>query len=519
MSEQVKVARAAGIVGTATLASRIMGYVRDMVMSWAFGTGLAADAFYVAYRIPNMLRELLAEGSMSAAFIPVFTQTLTSGSRDEARRLARATFARLIVLLAVLTTLGIIFAPYLVQAIAWGFRADQTKYDLTVTLTRVMFPYLFFIGLAALAMGMLNSLRSFLAPASSPVMYNLVTIAAVLFLAPQFADPILGVGIGVVAGGMAQLLIQVPHLKKHDMLIRPQFTPSHPGVAQIGRLALPVLLGSSVTQINIFVSTILASFLATGSITYLFYGMRFIHFPLGVFGIAIATAILPTMAAQAVRREMPEFRETLSLGLRLVLFITIPAMVGLVTLRIPIVNLMLERGEFDWISTVGTADAILFYAVGLWAFAGVRIVSQAFYSLQDTRTPVKIAVLALVVNIVLSLLLMRPLAHGGLALATSLAAVVNLGLLTVKLRKKIGRMDGRRILRSLIRIVPTSAVMGLISWWISTDAVWRSSGVTLYKIELLAGGIAGSAVFYFVAMWLLKSEEMTFLRGMMKRGK
>jgi putative peptidoglycan lipid II flippase len=183
------------------------------------------------------------------------------------------------------------------------------------------------------------------------------------------------------------------------------------------------------------------------------------------------------------------------------------------------VNLMLERGEFDWISTVGTADAILFYAVGLWAFAGVRIVSQAFYSLQDTRTPVKIAVLALVVNIVLSLLLMRPLAHGGLALATSLAAVVNLGLLTVKLRKKIGRMDGRRILRSLIRIVPTSAVMGLISWWISTDAVWRSSGVTLYKIELLAGGIAGSAVFYFVAMWLLKSEEMTFLRGMMKRGK
>ncbi len=247
--------------------------------------------------------------------------------------------------------------------------------------------------------------------------------------------------VGVVLGGLSQFLMQLPKLRQHGMMIRPQFAPSHPNVKRIGRLALPVLLSSSVTQINIFVGTILASFLATGSITYLFYGMRFIHFPLGIFGIAIATAILPTMSMQAARREMVEFRESLSHGLRLVFFIMFPAMAGLIALRVPIVNLMLEHGQFDRLSTAGTATAVLYYAVGLWAYAGVRIVAQAFYSLQDTRTPVKIAVLAVAVNILLSVILMGPLAHGGLALATSLAAMLNLGLLTVRLRKKIGRAE------------------------------------------------------------------------------
>jgi putative peptidoglycan lipid II flippase len=223
--------------------------------------------------------------------------------------------------------------------------------------------------------------------------------------------------------------------------------------------------------------------LATGSIAYLFYGMRFIHFPLGIFGIAIATAVLPTMAAQAARREAEEFRETLSLGLRLVFFIMFPAMAGLITLRIPIVSLLLEHGQFDRLSTQGTAAALLFYAVGLWAFAGVRIVAQAFYALQDTKTPVKIAVVALFANILLSAVFITwtPLAHGGLALATSLAATLNIGLMTVQLRKKIGRMDGMRVLRSLLKIVPASIAMGVIGWWISREPVWEISGNTLYS--------------------------------------
>ena len=305
MSEHVKVAKAAGVVGAATLVSRVMGYVRDMVMSWAFGTGIAADAFYVAYRIPNLLREVLAEGSMSAAFIPVFTETLTRDSRESARHLANAMFARLLMILLALTALGIIFAPYVVKVVAWGwaFRDEHDKYLLGVTLTRIMFPYLLFIGLAALAMGMLNSLRSFLAPALSPVMLNILTITAVLLSLRFLSEPIFGVAVGVVLGGLCQFLIQIPALRKQKMTLWPQFEPTHPGVKKIGTLALPVFLSSSVNQINIFIGTIFASFLTTGSITYLFYGMRFIHFPLGIFGIALATAVLPTMSAQAARRE------------------------------------------------------------------------------------------------------------------------------------------------------------------------------------------------------------------------
>jgi putative peptidoglycan lipid II flippase len=520
MSENVKVAKAAGIVGMATLASRIMGYIRDMVMSWAFGTTVAADAFYVAYRIPNLLRELLAEGSMSAAFIPVFTETLTKGSKEEARRLANAVFARLLVILVIVTVLGIIFAPFIVKVIAWGwkFKDHRDKFLLAASLTRMMFPYLLFIGLAALAMGMLNSLRSFLFPALSPVMLNVMTISSVVLLSPRMPEPIMGAAIGVVLGGLMQFLIQLPGLRKQGMMLRPRFTPSHPGVRKIGSLALPVFVSSSVTQLNIFISTILASFLATGSITFLFYGMRFIHFPLGIFGVAIATAVLPTLSTQAAKQEMEKFRETLSLGIRLVFFIMFPAMAGLIMLRVPIINLLLEHGEFNRVSTLGVSVALLYYSMGLWAFAGVRVVSQAFYSLQDTKTPVRIAMLALAANIVLSMLLIQtPLQHGGLALANSLAAALNITLLTKRLRKKIGRMDGRRIALSLTKIVPASLVMGIIGWWVARNPLWESPGNTFSKMQWLGGAMAASILFYIVAMWAMKSEELVFLWEMVRR--
>lgn len=519
MSENIKVAKAAGVVGAATLASRIMGYIRDMVMSWAFGTTAAADAFYVAYRIPNMLRELLAEGSMSAAFIPVFTETLTTGSKEEARRLASAVFARLLIILAVLTALGILFAPYLVKLIAfgWNYATNRDKFLLATTLTRMMFPYLLFIGMAALAMGMLNSLRSFLAPALSPVMLNVFAIGGVVLVAPRMPAPIMGAAVGVVIGGLFQFLIQLPGLHRQGMLPRPRLVPGHQGVGKVGKLALPILFSASVNQVNIVIGTILASFLATGSITYLFYGMRFIHFPLGIFGIAIATAVLPTLSAQAAQQQMADFRETLSLGLRLVFFIMFPAMAGLVTLRVPIVNLLLERGEFNRVSTVGTASALLYYAVGLWAMAGVRIVAQAFYSLHDTRTPVRIAIVAFCANIVISVILIQTeLQHGGLALANSIAAMLNIGLLTGRLRARIGRMDGRRILNSLLRIVPASMAMASIGAWIAGDTAWLSGGNVLYKIKLLGGGIAASVIFYVFAMWLLRSEELAFLWGLVR---
>jgi putative peptidoglycan lipid II flippase len=311
----------------------------------------------------------------------------------------------------------------------------------------------------------------------------------------------------------------LPGLKKQGMMLELKFHPSHPGVPKIARLAAPVFFSSSVNQFNIFIGTIFASFLATGSISYLFYGMRFIHFPLGIFGIAIATAILPTMSAQAARNETEEFRETLSFGLRLVFFIMFPAMAGLITLRIPIVNLLLEHGQFDRISTQGVAAALLYYAVGLWAMAGVRIVAQAFYALQDTRTPVKIAVLALFSNIVFSaaFIAWTPLNHGGLALATSLAATLNISLLTWQLRKKIGRMDGRRIFASLLKIVPASLAMGMIGWWVSRQPVWELDGHSVLKAELLAGGMTVSVLFYIIVMRLLKSEELAFVWGMIRK--
>jgi putative peptidoglycan lipid II flippase len=302
------------------------------------------------------------------------------------------------------------------------------------------------------------------------------------------------------------------------MMVRFRLEPTHPSVKKIGRLVMPVFLSSSVNQFNIFIGTIFASFLTTGSISYLYYGMRFIHFPLGIFGIAIATAVLPTMSAQAARRETEEFRDTLSLGLRLVFFIMFPAMAGIITLHVPIVSLLLEHGRFDNLSTQGTAAALLYYAVGLWAFAGVRIVVQAFYALQDTRTPVVFAIVSLFANILLSFSFVTwtSLAHGGLALAASLSASLNISLLTWQLRKKIGRIDGSRILKSLMKIIPVSIAMSVIGWWISKNPIWDKGGNTLMKAELLGGAMAVSITFYLAAMWILRSEEMKFVWGIMR---
>lgn len=516
MTEDKKIAKSAALIGLATFLSRILGLVRDMIVANSFGAKMAADAFYVAYRIPNFLREIFAEGSMSAAFIPVFTEYLTTRSKDEARALANAVFTTIFLVLSIIVLAGILLTPIIVTAIAPGFISAPEKYKLTILLTKVMFPYLLFISLGAFAMGILNSLRAFFIPALSSVVLNVVIILAVIFLSPRLEEPIVGVAIGVAVGGLFQFLIQVPSIVKKNMSLRPSFNPFHPGIKRIGQLMLPVSLSSSANLINIFVGNILASFLLTGSITYLFYGMRFIHLPLGVFGIAMATAILPTMATHAAKGEEDKLRETLSFGLRLVFFITIPSMVGLMVLSVPIVSLILQRGEFDCTATVGTAKAILYYSIGLWAFAGVKILLQAFYSLQDTKTPLKCAFLSVGSNILLSLLLIVPLRHGGLALASSLSAILNLSLLTLMLRKRLGRIDGKRILRSLQRILFGSIVMGVIGWLISRHEIWQFEGQIPFKIFLLGGGILISLLSYLTVMYLLKGEELFFLTDIIK---
>ncbi|MBI3609504.1 MAG: murein biosynthesis integral membrane protein MurJ [Nitrospirae bacterium] len=347
-------------------------------------------------------------------------------------------------------------------------------------------------------------------------MFNVCIIAASLYLSPYLTEPIFGVAIGVVAGGAVQFFMQLPSLRRHQMMLRFQFNPFHPGVKRIGLLILPAMVGLSVTQVNILVNTLLASYLPEGSQTYLFYGMRLVLFPLGIFGVALGTAILPTMAKQTSEGQIHELKKTLSFGLRLVLFIIIPAMIGLITLRIPIIHLFFQHGRFTAAGTAGTAAALLFYCVGLPAFAGIRIVVAAFYSLQDTKTPVKVAVAAMAANVVLSLLLMRPLLHGGLALATSLSAVLNFGLLIWILNRRLQGIEWPMILRSVGNTILATIPVGLLGWAVASLPIWSFPGEWDVKTFWLCSAIAMSILSYIVSNRLLRSEEQDFLWEMVK---
>jgi len=514
--ETRSVVKAAGMIGVATFSSRILGFVRDMVLARLFGATPAADAFFVAFRIPSLLRELFAEGSMSSAFIPVFTEYHTLRSKREAWELASAVFTTLLTLVTAVAMLGILVAPWLVQLFAPGFHDRPDKLALATLLTRVMFPYLLFISLAALAMGILNSVRAFAAPAFSPLFLNVFIIIGALFISPQLPEPIVGVAIGVVAGGAAQFAMQLPSLKLRGLLFGFRFEPRHPGLRRIGWLMVPSLLGLSVTQINLTVSTVLGSFFAGGP-TYLFYGMRLIQFPLGIFGVALATAILPTLSAQAARGAMAELRTTLGFGLRMILFIIVPAMVGLILLRTPIVQLFFEHGSFTAKDTAETALTVLCYAVGLWAFGGVRIIVAAFYSLQDTKTPAISAAIAVAANILFSLALMSSLGAAGLALATALAAMVNGGILVVVLNRRLGGVEWRSVGRSFLRVVVACAPMAIACWWVAGAQMWTHPDDWIAKSVMLIVTIGLSVCGYLGVHALLRSDELDVLWGMVRR--
>jgi putative peptidoglycan lipid II flippase len=509
------IAKAAGLIGAATFSSRILGFIRDMVLARLFGATAAADAFFVAYRVPNLLRELFAEGSMSAAFIPVFTEYHTRRTKLEAWELASAMFTTLLTIVTLMMLLGMIAAPGIVWLLAPGFHDDPSKLALTTLLTQMMFPYLVFISLAALAMGILNSLRAFAAPALSPVFFNIFIIGCAVFVSPHMAEPIYGVAIGVVAGGAAQFAMQLPGLRMRGMLMGFRCEPGHPGVKRVGRLLLPSLLGLSVTQVNITISTILGSFFAGGP-TYLFYGMRLIQFPLGIFGVALATAILPTLSAQASRGAWDELRGTLAFSLRMILFIMLPAMLGLILLRTPIVHLFFQHGTFTAADTQGTALAVLCYAVGLWAFAGARIIVAAFYSMQDTRTPAFTAVGAVLANLVLSLLFMDSLRHAGLALATALAGMLNVTILVAVLNRRLGGIDWASIGRSASRVVIALIPVVIACLWVVGLDLWARQGEWIAKAVMLFAGIGVSAAGYVGAHAFMRSEELDMLSNMVK---
>ncbi|MDO9565142.1 MAG: murein biosynthesis integral membrane protein MurJ [Candidatus Desulfaltia sp.] len=508
MSENTRVTKAAGVVGAATLLSRLFGFIRDVVIAWFLGAGLSSDAFFVAFRIPNLLRRLFAEGSLSIAFIPVFTEYLTVKGREEAFKLARAAIWLLSMILAIVAVFGILLSPVIIKIIAPGFIDSPEKFSMTVNLTRIMFPYIFFIGLVALSMGILNSLGHFAAPALAPVFLNIAMICSVFFISPHMTDPVTGLAIGVLIGGVLQLAFQIPFLIKKGLYFWQRVKIFHPGLKKIGLLMLPTVFGAAVYQINILVGTLLASLLPEGSVSYLYYADRLVQFPLGIFAIAAATAILPSISRQAASRDLEAVKTTFSHAMKLVLFITIPSMVGLIILREPIVALLFKRGVFDSEATRLTAYALLYYGIGLWAFSGVRIVVSTFYALQDTKTPVRIAVISIIANIVLGIILMWPLAHGGLALATSLASMLNFGLLVRALRIKLGPLGLRSIAESACKSLLCAAIMGVIIRIFSIFMIPLADR-SLYGLFFgLIGTIIIGFLLYGFFSFLIKSPEL-----------
>jgi putative peptidoglycan lipid II flippase len=503
-------------MSVATLISRVLGYVRDMVLAFYMGATGLSDTFFVAFRIPNLLRELFAEGSMTSAVVPVLTE---EQGRDEegARKLVRVTFTFVLLAVGALCLAGIVFAPALVAVIAPGFLGSPEKFATTVLLTRIMFPFLLFISLAALLMGALNTRRVFFVPALAPAMLNVTIIATVFLLVSKFGEPLVAVSVGVALGGLVQFAFQCPSFLRHGYSMRPSLGFGHPGLLKMARLVLPATVGMAAAQINIVVSNILASYMAGGSITYLYYSMRLVQFPIGVFGVAMGMAVLPSLSGHAAGGREDLMKEDFSFALRLLFFVSVPAMAGLIALREPIVNLLFQRGRFDYAATVGTAEALLFYAIGVWAFVGVRVVTATYYSLQDTRTPMKVAVLSLSANVVLSLLLMGPMRHSGLALANSLAAMVNFTVLFHLLRKRLGGVGTRGILVSLTKTGAASAAMGLLGHALLRGEIWRSTGGELLKSAHLAGTIALCVLCYILITRALGSEELGFVMNMIRR--
>ena len=492
---------AAGVIAFFTLMSRILGLVRDMVLASFFGSGMAADAFFVALRIPNLLRRLFAEGSLTIAFIPVFTEYLTLKSKEDAFELARIVFTVLSLILVVVTILGILFAPWIVRIQAFGFGGSGIKYDLTVLLTRITFPYIFFIGIVAFFMGVLNSLRHFAAPAAAPILLNVGIIGAAYFISPHCAEPIVGVAMGIILGGVLQVALQIPWVSGAGLRLFPIWKPFHPAVKRIGWLMLPAVFGSAVYQFNQFVGTLLASFLQEGSVSWLYYADRLVQFPLGIFAIAIATAALPSLSADATLKNHGQFQKTLNHALCLVFFISLPSTAGLLILGRPIVELLFQRGAFGAVSSVMTTDALVCYTVGLWAFSGMRVLITAFYALQDTKTPVKVAVIALGVNVISSLLLMGPLKHAGLALALSLTSTVQFGLLAFFLRKKGLFIHAAPILKSVSKSLAATLVMGAVVFCCRTQWFYTTSTDALSEriLGLSALVLIGMVVYFFVA--------------------
>lgn len=487
------IARNAAVVAGATLISRILGFVRDVIVAFALGAGLFADAFFVAFRIPNLLRRLFGEGSLTMAFIPVFSRIREEEGDEAAQAMARSAMIWLGVILGGITLLAELLAGPLTMAIAPGFTRNIEQFQVTVDLIRICFPYVIFICGVALCMGILNARNHFLGPALAPVVLNVSLIGAALLGHFFGLNVAYSMAYGVLIGGAGQLLLQQPFLRSTGFSWRGSWSWRNKGVARMGLLMLPTVFGAAVYQINILLGTLLASYLPVGSVSYLYYADRLVQFPLGVFGIAVSTAALPSLAKFAARGEMEEYDSALAVALGLTLFIALPAAAGLMGLAGPVISLLFERGAFTAEAVSATSQALIAYSVGLPFIALSRPLVAGFYALEDTRTPVKIAVVCLVVNVGLGIWLMQSMAHVGLALAVSVSSLINYASLHVLLaRKRKGRLIP---LGSALKTMVLSAMVGVGAYMTASWGLWWLALIPVWVI------------FYVLAAYVLRMDE------------
>ena len=467
-----KLAKSAGLIGAATMVSRLLGLVRETVLAMVFGASasMQMDAFNVAFRIPNLLRDLFAEGAMTAAFVPTFTRTLGAHGKDAAWRVGNLVMNALVLVTGVLTVIGIVYAREITGLLTSPeYAVVPGKVELTVQLTRIMLPFLPMLAVAAAMMGMLNSLRRFFVPSLSPAMFNVASIFAALALAPLMRrfgfEPIVGLAIGTLLGGLGQIALQWPTLRREGFRYQPIVSFKDPVVREILRLMAPATIGVAAVQINVAVNTFLATDQEQGAVSWLSFAFRLMYLPIGIFGVSIATASLPDISRQAAVDDLRAVRSTVSRGLRMMLMLNVPATVGLIVLAEPIIAMIYERQAFIAYDTTSTAAALMFYAPGLLGYSAVKIASPTFYSLRDSRTPVIVSVISIAVNLALNLALVRVLGYRGLALGTALAAIFNAVVLLWLLRRRLGGLDGRDLAIALTKITAASAVMGAVAYF------------------------------------------------------
>lgn len=516
------VARHAGIVSLAVMASRVLGLVRDQVFAVFFGAGLHYDAFVTAFRIPNLLRDLLAEGALSSAFVTTFSQILETKGAKEAARLSNRVATAMILVIGTISIAGWFGAPSIVYLLAPGFFDVPGKADLTIQLTRIMIPFLLLVALAAQAMGILNAHHRFGIPAIASGFFNIGSIAGGLSLGFVFGpfiglSPIEGMAYGTLLGGFLQFAVQWPSLIRAGFSYRPMLSLTDPGVRQILRLMGPAIIGVAAVQINVFVNSNFASSIidpATGAVmngpvSWLTYAFRFMQFPIGVFGVAIATVALPTLSSRAARKDIAGFRQTLTHSLALVFLLCVPSAMGLAVLGRPIVGLIFEHGRFTDLDTIQTANALAAYSIGLAGYAAVKVLSPAFYALDDARTPMLISLASIAVNYVMNSLLVGPLGHVGLALSTSTVALANFILLVLFMRRKLGRLEGRRLSWTLLKISLASGGMAAAAWFLSAQIADRVTltGFVLYLVQVVSA-ISLAAVVFLLSCRVLKVKEL-----------